>query len=81
MYASKRTIGKQGLFTNFKRAERKVIKHSNTPNKLGRKCYCQTVTDEHGHVKRTIWHFTGFDAFRIPRRKRRLRKSMADQPK
>ena len=82
-YASKRSIGKQEIWTKApvdKYADKK-IKHSNKGNKRGRKFYCQVVKDENGYPVRTIWHFTSGDTFRLKRKKSRLRKSLANQPK
>ena len=90
MYASKRTIGKQGLWTKApvdKYADKK-IKHASSPNKRGRQYYCQVVKDDKGFVIKTIWHLTNtnptdskMDIFNLRRKKRRLRKSMHNQPK
>ena len=81
MYASKRTIGRQGLYTGVTVKESKQPKHDNRPNGNGRQSYVQVIKDEKGFVKKTLVHITGHDIFRIRRRKRRLRKSMANQPR
>lgn len=83
MYASKRSIGKMGVWTKApadKNAGRK-IKHTNNANKRGRRYFAQVVKDASGRVVKTIYHLTGGDTFRISRVKKRLRKSMANQPK
>ena len=90
MYASKRTIGKQGVWVNapVSKTEGKQIKHGNSSNKRGKQYYCQVVKDKHGFVVRTIWHLTHIDplqpdmnAFALKRKKARLRKSMEKQPR
>ena len=81
MYASKRTIGKQGLFhVPASKVEGRGKRFSNRPNKRGRKYFTQEVKDEHGYVKRVLMHVTSGDTFRIKRARKRLRKSMETQP-
>jgi hypothetical protein len=90
MYASKRTIGRQGLWAGApidKNADKK-IKHANNANGRGKQYYCQVVRNEKGFVVKTIWHITNtnptdhaLDVFNLKRKKKRLRKSMANQPR
>ena len=88
MYASKKTIGKQEIWTNApadKYADKR-IEHSNRPNKRGNKFYVQIITkegaakDANDTMTRTIVHLASGDTFRIKRGRKRLRKSMANQP-
>lgn len=81
MYASKRTIGRLGLYTKAVIKASNQPKHDNRPNGNGRKTYVQSIKDENGFVKKTLVHLTGYDIFRLKRHKRRLRKSMANQPR
>lgn len=83
MYASKRTIGKQGVWGAApadKNASHK-FKHGNRANSRGRKVYAQLVVDKDGKYVRTVYHLTGMDIFNIKRKKSRLRKSMEKQPR
>lgn len=90
MYASKRSIGKQGVWVNApadKYADKKLKEHSHRGNKTGNKFYVQTITkpgaakDANETVTKTIVHLATGDTFRLRRKKKRLNRSMANQPK
>lgn len=90
MYASKRSIGKQGLYSKApeSRLKGKGVSHGNGGNRRGRAVFVQQVTDEHGKVLRTLYHISvhnskeqDMDAHYIRRKSKRLRKSMANQPR
>lgn len=81
MYASKRTIGKQGIWGGApvsKNADKGIKEHSNHPNKRGNKFYVQTIAkkgpakDANETLTKTIVHFTGHDMFNLsrPRKKK-----------
>lgn len=78
MYASKRTIGKQGLFDKFTRKEKNQIDHHNKKNRDGRKVYAQAVKDEDGFTVNTIYHYVSGDMQPAKRVKRRLPKCIKD---
>jgi hypothetical protein len=82
MYASKRTIGKQGVWGAAPvNTKKRTFKHGNRANSRGRKVYAQLVVDKDGKTVRTVYHYTGMDIFNIKRKKSRLRKSMEKQPR
>ena len=81
MYASKRTIGKQGLYTAVTPKKSNQPKHTNRPNGNGRLSYAQTIFDDKKFAVKTIYHQISATIFHTKRRKRRLRKSMSNQPK
>jgi hypothetical protein len=89
MYASKRSIGKQGVWAGApadKYADKK-IKHGNRKNKNGNKFYVQTITkpgaakDANETMTRTIVHEASGNTFRLRRKKKRLSRCMKNQPK
>ena len=74
MYASKRSIGKQGVWGGAPADNAKGIKeHGNRGNKRGNKFYVQTITkkgaasDANETLTKTIVHYTGHDMFNIHR--------------
>ena len=69
MYASKRTIGKQGLFDKFTHKEKNQIDHGYAKNKDGRKIYVQSVVKD-GKTVNTIYHYLSGD-MKIKRVKKR----------
>lgn len=79
MYASKRTIGKQGMFhaPATKNADKGIKDYSNRESKRGRKFFVQTITKKepatHANetLTKTIVHFTGHDMFNINRPRKR----------
>lgn len=90
MYASKRSIGKQGVWAGApadKYADKKIKEHGNRKNKTGSKFYVQTITkpgtakDANETMVRTIVHQATGDTFRLKRKKKHLRRSMASQPR
>lgn len=89
MYASKKTIGKLQLWSGApadKNTDRK-IKHGNRPNGNGRLFYVQTVVlkqvaeDANDTLTKTVVHECKGNTYKTVRKKKRLRKSMANQPK
>lgn len=82
MFASKRTIGKQGLYPVVVKESHK-IKHNNKSNRRGVRYHSQQVVDKSGKVVKTIIHVKSFGpgAWKIKRRSPRLRKSMKSQPR
>ena len=80
MYASKRTIGKQELWSGAptpKNADKGIKEHGNRGNKRGNKFYVQTIekkgaaADANETLTKTIVHFTGHDMFNINRPRKR----------
>lgn len=80
MFASKRTIGKQGLYPVAVKESHK-IEHNNKGNKRGHRYYAQTVLNKDGKPVKSIFHIVGLNTgFKVSRVKKRLRKSMSTQP-
>ncbi len=77
MYASKRTIGRQGLWSGSPASKNggKKIDHNNKGNANGRKFFVQTVTKEGASsdanevMTKTVVHLTSGDTYRIKRKK------------
>ena len=89
MYASKKTIGKMGLWSGApaNNGTDKKIKHGNRPNANGRLFHAQTIVlkkvagDANETLTKTVVHECRGETFRTARKKKRLRRSMANQPR
>ena len=89
MYASKKTIGKMGLWSGApaNNGTDKKIKHGNRPNANGRLFHAQTIVlkkaagDANETLTKTLVHECRGETFRTARKKKRLRRSMANQPR
>ena len=89
MYASKKTIGKMGLWSGApaNNGTDKKIKHGNRPNANGRLFHAQTIVlkkaagDANETLTKTVAHECRGETFRTARKKKRLRRSMANQPR
>lgn len=72
MYASKRTIGRQGIWANAP-TPKGIKEHGNRGNKRGGKFYIQTIKkdgpakDANETMTKTIIHYAGHGIFNINR--------------
>lgn len=89
MYASKKTIGKMGLWSGAP-ADKNTgnkIKHGNRPNGNGRLFHAQTIVlkkaagNANETLTKTVVHECRGETFRTARKKKRLGRSMANQPR
>ena len=89
MYASKKTIGKMHWWSEApgEKDDDNKIKHGNRPNGNGRLFHTQTIVlkkaagDANETLTKTVVHECRGETFRTARKKKRLRRSMANQPR
>ena len=87
MYASKRTIGRQGVWNGAPADKKDRIGHGNRENGNGKKFYVQTITkkgaakDANETMTKTVVHEAAGETFRLKKHRKRLHKCMKNQPK